>query len=81
MNDRDERLWLKYSTVGLELAVIVFVFTCGGYYLGLKFGYMPLCTIAGAFSGMGIGFYNVYRSLTRDERGKSSENEKRTGKD
>ena len=81
MDNRDVRLWMKYSSVGLELAVTEFLALYGGYLLDSKFGLMPLCTIAGAVLGMVVGFYNVYRSLTRGERGDDSGNRKRTGRD
>ena len=72
---------MKYSSVGLELAATEFLALYGGYLLDSKFGVMPLCTIAGAVLGMVIGFYNVYRSLTRGEHGDDSEKRKRTGRD
>ena len=79
MGDRDSKLWLRYSSIGLELAVSVFLFTYGGYLVDMKTGLLPLMTIAGAILGMVIGFYHVYRSLTRDERCDNRKG-KRTGR-
>lgn len=82
MANRDVDLWLRYSSMGLELAVAVFLFTYGGYLLDVKTGLMPLFTSLGALVGMIIGFYNVYRSLFLAERKRTSDrNGKRTGKD
>ena len=67
VDDRDSKLWLKYSSIGLELAVTVILFTYGGFLLDEKTELLPLFTSVGAVFGMIIGFYHVFRSLTRDE--------------
>ena len=82
MDNHDAKVWLKYSSMGLELAATELLALYGGYLLDSKFGLMPLCTIVGAVLGMVVGFYNVYRSLTRGEREEGSDRDrKRTGRD
>ena len=82
MDNHDAKVWLKYSSMGLELAATELLSLYGGYLLASKFGLMPLCTIVGAVLGMVVGFYNVYRSLTRGEREEGSDRDrKRTGRD
>ena len=61
MIDRNTQSWLRYSSVGLELAVAVFVCTGGGYWLDEKTGLLPLFTLLGAVFGMGAGFWQVCR--------------------
>ena len=76
MNNRDAKLWLRYSSVGLELAVAVFIFTGGGYWLDTKTEMLPLFTLSGAIFGMVVGFYQVYRSLDRDEKIEKSDKDR-----
>lgn len=57
-----------YSTVGIELSLMVFLFSYGGYRLDKWSGFLPLFTLIGAFAGMGIGFYRIYRTLADEDR-------------
>jgi len=79
VNGRDAKQWLRYSSVGLELAAAVFVFTGGGYWLDLKTDLLPLFTLSGAVLGMVSGFYQVYRSL--DQGSKDERDARRNGND
>jgi hypothetical protein len=58
---------LKLSSAGIELSLTVALFLYGGYRLDQWLGLLPLFTIAGAFLGMAIGFYRLYRIVTADE--------------
>jgi F0F1-type ATP synthase assembly protein I len=59
---------VAYSTVGIELSLMVFLFAYGGYRLDRWSGFLPLFTLIGAFAGMIIGFYRIYRALAEDDR-------------
>jgi F0F1-type ATP synthase assembly protein I len=59
---------LKLSSAGIELSLIVALFAYGGYRLDRWLGLLPLFTIAGAFLGMALGFYRLYRLVSDDDR-------------
>ena len=66
-----------YSTVGIELSLMVFLFAYGGYRLDKWLGFLPLFTLIGAFAGMGIGFYRLFRALADEDR---KDDEDKSGK-
>jgi hypothetical protein len=67
-NPRLMKQAFAYSTVGIELSLMVFLFSYGGYRLDKWLDLLPLFTLIGAFAGMGIGFYRIYRTLAEDDR-------------
>lgn len=58
---------LKLSSAGIELSLTVALFVYGGYRLDRRLELLPLFTLVGAFTGMAIGFYRLYRIITADE--------------
>lgn len=56
---------MTYASVGLQMAATVTVFVYAGYRLDLYYSRSPLFLATGAFVGMFLGFYNLYREITR----------------
>ena len=53
-----------HVTVGIQLALTIFIFVYGGYRLDLYFDKSPLFLAIGAALGMAAGFYNLMKQLT-----------------
>lgn len=58
------RTILAYSTIGTQLAITILIFLYGGYLLDKKFESSPAFVVVGTLLGMGMGFYNLMKSLT-----------------
>jgi hypothetical protein len=59
----------RYLTQGFQFAVVLLVFTVGGYWLDNRLHTLPLLTLVGAAIGGVGGFMHLYRSLTAHSRG------------
>jgi len=71
------RLILAYSTIGIQLAAILLLFLFGGHWLDERYGSSPWFVLLGTVIGMGVGFYNLMKSLSELDRmiKKSSEDD------
>lgn len=58
------RIILGYSVIGIQLAITILVFLYGGFFLDQHFNSSPLFVVIGTVLGMGIGFYNLMKSLS-----------------
>lgn len=58
------RIILGYSVIGIQLAITILVFLYGGFFLDQHFNCSPLFVVIGTVLGMGIGFYNLMKSLS-----------------
>ncbi len=58
------RLILAYSTIGIQLAAILLLFLFGGHWLDERYGSSPWFVLLGTVIGMGVGFYNLMKSLS-----------------
>jgi F0F1-type ATP synthase assembly protein I len=68
--------YLRYSYLGVQLAVSVALFTLGGVWLDRRLGTGVLFTLLGLALGFGGGFYAMYRDLyARDRRPSDSQSE------
>jgi F0F1-type ATP synthase assembly protein I len=54
---------LAYSTVGMQLAIFLILFTYGGHRLDLKLDTSPLFVLLGSALGLGVGMYNLLKGL------------------
>jgi F0F1-type ATP synthase assembly protein I len=59
---------LAYSTVGMQLALFLVLFTYGGYRLDVKFGTSPVFVLLGAVLGLAGGMYNLLKGLKEVDR-------------
>ena len=50
-----------YASLGFEVVVPVALLTFGGYWLDSRWGTLPWFVLLGAFLGMAVGFYNLFR--------------------
>jgi hypothetical protein len=57
----------RYSGLGLQLAGSVVLFLLAGQWADGKLGTAPILTLIGALGGATLGFYSLYRNLTRDQ--------------
>lgn len=57
-----------HITLGLQLAITIFLFVYGGHYLDNKYDKSPLFLALGTVIGMVIGFYHMMKELQRDDK-------------
>ena len=58
-NQRIDRSFLRYSSLGLELGVTLVLFTLAGLFLDRKFQTLPGYTLFLAACGFGLGLYRL----------------------
>jgi len=58
------RVILAYSTIGIQLAVTLLLFLFIGHWLDGRYGSSPWFILLGTVIGMGVGFYNLMKSLS-----------------
>ena len=75
-NKRTFRTVFDYSTIGLELAIVIFVFTFIGNKLDEGNQTSPVFSIIGIICGMSIGFYNLFKRIkSLDQKSKKEKND------
>ena len=57
------RRYLRLSTLGIELGLLVMIGLIGGQWLDKKFGTAPWLLLAGMLLGLTAGFRTIYRAL------------------
>jgi len=57
------RIVFAHITIGLQLAITIFVFVYAGYRLDLYFNKSPLFLAICTAFGMGIGFYHLLKDI------------------
>ena len=60
---------LAYASLGFELVVPVALLTYGGHWLDSRLGTLPLFVLIGAFLGMAVGFYSLFRRVLPPKQG------------
>ncbi len=78
MNNKKTRALFAYSSIGIQLALFVFVFVFGGYKLDKYLNSSPWFLLLGAFLGIGSGLYSLFKSIKQldDMDGKEKEDNK-----
>ncbi len=61
--DRTAQVVFANITIGMQLAIIIFIFVYGGYRLDLYFDKSPLFVAIGTLLGMVVGFYHLFKEL------------------
>lgn len=79
-NQKSSNLFIAYSTIGIQLALILLLFIYGGYRLDNYYDASPVFIIIGAFAGLCIGFYNLIRELKGLDDNKPGDSEEKTNK-
>ncbi len=74
---RTTRPVFAHITMGLQLAITVTAFIIGGYKLDNHYGKSPLFVSAGAFVGMGLGFYLLLKELKEIAREEKEDKERK----
>ena len=72
---KSSNIYLTYSTIGIQLALTILLFLYAGYKLDIHNETSPLYIIIFAFSGLGLGFYNLIKSLKNIENIKPEDTE------
>lgn len=57
------RRYLRLSTLGIELGLLVMIGLVGGQWLDKTFGTAPWLLLAGMLFGLAAGFRTIYRAL------------------
>jgi ATP synthase protein I len=57
------RRYLRFSSIGIELAACVMIGLIGGQWLDKRFGTEPYLLLAGLLFGLTAGFRSIYRAL------------------
>ncbi len=65
---KSSNIYISYSTIGLQLAITILLFLYAGYKLDNYYDTSPLNIIIFAFLGLGLGFYNLIKSLKDIEK-------------
>ena len=60
---KSKNIYIAYSTIGIQLAATILIFIYAGYKLDIHYDTSPLYIIIFAFLGLGLGFYNLIKSL------------------
>ena len=58
----------EFAGVGMQFAVIIVGFALAGVWLDRRLGTSPWLVILGVFGGASLGFWQMYRMVTRAER-------------
>ena len=66
-----------YLGLGLQLAVTIVAFVLIGSWLDDKFSQNYICTLIAGVFGIGIGLYNLIRTVTYLEKRSKIKNEKK----
>ena len=64
----------------LSICLSLGVFVGGGYWLDLRYGWMPACTVGGVFLGMVAAGFSLHGFMQRMERRNKRESQKDSGK-
>ncbi len=72
---KSSQIIFTHITLGLQLAITIFLFVYGGHYLDNKYQKSPLFLALGTVIGMVIGFYHMMKELQRDERETNNNND------
>ena len=60
-----QRDFWRFSHLGIQFVIIIMVFALGGARLDDRLSAGGLVTLAGVFVGAAIGFYVIYREISR----------------
>ena len=74
--------WMRYSHLGVQFAVILFIAVFGGVQLDKRLSTGGVFTLLGTFAGAGIGFYLLYRetqSISKSDSGDTGSADAGTG--
>ena len=58
----------EFAGAGLQFGVTIVGFALAGVWLDKRLGTSPWLVIVGVFAGAGVGFWAMYRQVTRSER-------------
>jgi F0F1-type ATP synthase assembly protein I len=65
---RDNKEYLRYSSVGIELVLFVLIFFGCGHWVDRKFGTLPVFSLVGGLIGIIAGFYVVFRTIASSDK-------------
>jgi ATP synthase protein I len=69
---RETRRWLKemayFSSIGLQLALSIFIGLFAGIYLDRRFDTSPWLTLVGLLMGIAAGFRNIGLAIKKSRR-------------
>jgi len=57
---------VTHLTLGLQLAITIFIFVYIGYRLDLRYDKSPVFLSLGTIVGMAVGFYHMMKELQSD---------------
>tara|TARA_B100000614_G_C14562695_1_gene497748 strand:+ start:5116 stop:5313 length:198 start_codon:yes stop_codon:yes gene_type:complete len=63
MNNKQPKNWLKFSGIGIEMAVTVIIFLYLGKWLGSKFNHEQIGILIGIFLGLFGSIYNLIKQI------------------
>ena len=74
-NKNTSKSIFAYTTLGIQLAVLMVIFVYGGFRLDNYLKTSPLFVALGAFSGFGIGLYNLIKGLKQMDKASEKGND------
>ena len=63
MNQKKSKNWLKFSGIGIEMAVTVIIFLYLGKWFGNKFNHEQIGILIGVFLGLFGSIYNLIKQI------------------
>ncbi len=63
-----QRTVMRYSHLGIQLALTMGLFTFLGHFLEKKYGFIPWGIVTGAMIGFVIGFYHLLKGAKQMEK-------------
>lgn len=63
MNQKKTKNWLKFSGIGIEMAVTVIIFLYLGKWLGNKLNHEQIGILVGVFLGLFGSIYNLIKQI------------------
>ncbi len=72
-NGNDKKIYQEvapYLNLGLQLALTIGICVIVGIYIDKKFTSEPIFTIIFIFLGIGVGFYNFFRTINNNNNNK-----------
>jgi len=76
-NTGSGRVVFANVTIGLQLAITIFIFVWVGYKADLRYNTSPLFLAVGTVLGMVVGFYHLMKQLSHQDKKEDNEDNKK----
>lgn len=67
-NNNPLQNYARYTSIGIQMLVIIILGVFGGYKLDQYLGTLPLLTIILSFAGVSLAIYHAIKDLLRNDK-------------